>query len=88
MFVDFRNSQQFVSIEATVIEKTLSNNIILFTYKPRKDNRRMRCKFLKKTEFKIKKKIQPNSIFCLVHKNVLTHLRINSIEITGAVPTE
>ncbi|RNA19561.1 iron-sulfur NUBPL isoform X1 [Brachionus plicatilis] len=34
-------SKNFVNIEATVIEKTLSNNVIVFRYKPRKDNRRM-----------------------------------------------
>ena len=34
-------SQEFVKIEATVIEKTLSNNVIVFRYKPRKNNRRM-----------------------------------------------
>ncbi|CAF0784925.1 unnamed protein product [Brachionus calyciflorus] len=34
-------SKEFVNIEATVIEKTLSNNVIVFRYKPRKDNRKM-----------------------------------------------
>ncbi len=38
-------SKEFVRIEATVIEKTLSQNVIVFRYKPRKDNRRMDCKF-------------------------------------------
>jgi large subunit ribosomal protein L21 len=37
-------SKELVRIEATVIEKTLSNNVIVFRYKPRKNNRRMDCK--------------------------------------------
>jgi large subunit ribosomal protein L21 len=32
-------SKTFVQVDATVIEKTLSNDVIRFTYKPRKDNR-------------------------------------------------
>jgi large subunit ribosomal protein L21 len=31
--------KRLVRVEATVIEKTISNDIIRFTYKPRKDNR-------------------------------------------------
>ena len=38
-------SKEFVKIEATVIEKTLSNNIIIFRYKPRKNNKKMDCEF-------------------------------------------
>lgn len=37
-------SKQFVRVDATVIEKTLSQDVIIFTYKPRKDNRKWNCK--------------------------------------------
>lgn len=39
-------SKSFVNIEATVIEKTLANNVVMFKYKPRKDNRKMDCMYL------------------------------------------
>lgn len=37
--------KSLVRVEATVIEKTLANNVIIFKYKPRKDNRKMDCKW-------------------------------------------
>ena len=36
-------SKQFVRVEATVVEKTLSNNVIIHKYKPRRDNKKMDC---------------------------------------------
>lgn len=47
-------SKAFVRVEATVVEKTLANNVVIFKYKPRKDNRKMNCKYLQQTEKKIK----------------------------------
>lgn len=70
-----------MNIEATVIEKTLSNNVIVFRYKPRKDNRRMDCEFSRKKKIKF----DPNFL-CLVYKGVQTLLRINSIDIIGQIP--
>ena len=79
------NSKELVRVEATVIEKTLTNPTIIFRYQPRKDNRTMNCKLHSTRLFEIRS-FNNCVALCipiyLVFKGTLTLLRINSIEFT------
>jgi hypothetical protein len=68
-------SKEIVRIEATVIEKTLSNNVIVFSYTPRKDNRKMSCNLT----FRIQNKSNMNVlIFSLKKKKFSKEFKLCS----------
>jgi len=80
-------NRELVSIDATVIEKTLSHTKTRFRFRPRKQYRRINCKISKRYFPFAPCFIHINTldISFLVYRTQQTMLRINSININGNI---